>query len=146
MSVSHDSAKISADVTTAGGRLLDVVRHAFDAVGAADAERQLEQYTDDMVLELPFSDPPRRIVGKAAALTMLAKAFEVYKMTLTITAVHECLDPDRLIVEFVSDGHMATTMKRYANTYINVFRFRDGKICFQREFFNPLISARALEP
>ena len=72
MSVSDDSAKISADVTTAGGRLLDVVRHAFDAVGAADAERQLEQYTDDMVLELPFSDPPRRIVGKAAALTMLA--------------------------------------------------------------------------
>lgn len=125
---------------------LDVVREAFAGVGDADAARQLAQYTDDMVLELPFGDPPRRVVGKPAAMAMLTSAFEVYKMILTITEVHECADADRLVVEFVSDGHMATTGKAYANTYIAVFRFRDGKICRQREFFNPLISARALEP
>ncbi len=125
---------------------LDVVREAFAGVGDADAARQLAQYTDDMVLELPFSDPPRRVEGKAAASTMLTAAFEVYKMTLTITDVHECADPDELVVEFVSDGHMATTGKSYANTYIAVFRFRDGRICHQREFFNPLISERALRP
>ncbi len=125
---------------------LDVVREAFAGVTAADAARQLAQYTDDLVLELPFADPPRRIDGKPAAMSMLTSAFEVYKMTLTITEVHECVDPDELIVEFVSDGHMATTGKAYSNTYIAVFRFRDGKICHQREFFNPLVSARALEP
>jgi len=125
---------------------LDVVREAFAGVSAADARRQLAQYTDDMVLELPFSDPPRRVVGKPAVMAMLESAFEVYKMVLEITEVHECTDPDELIVEFVSDGHMATTGKPYANRYIGVFRFRDGKICHQREFFNPLISVRALTP
>lgn len=123
---------------------LDIVREAFEGVGAGDARRQLAQYTDDMVLELPFSDPPRRIVGKQAALEMLTAAFDVYKMVLTITDVHECADPDELIVEFESDGHLTTTQKSYRNTYIAVFRFRDGKIQHQREFFNPLISQRAL--
>lgn len=125
---------------------LDVVREAFAGVSDADAVRQLAQYTDDMVLELPFGDPPRRVEGKSAALAMLESAFQVYKMRITITEVHECLDPDELVVEFESDGHMATTGKSYANTYIAVFRFRGGKICHQREFFNPLISARALQP
>lgn len=124
---------------------LAVVREAFAGVSAADAARQLSNYTEDMVLELPFSEPPRRVVGKADALAMLTAAFEVYKMALSITEVHQCADPDELVVEFASDGYMTTTGKKYANTYIAVFRFRDGKICFQREFFNPLISARALE-
>lgn len=124
---------------------LAVVRAAFAGVDAADAARQLDNYTDDMVLELPFSDPPRRVVGKPDALAMLTSAFTVYKMALTITEVHECADPDELVVEFVSDGHLTTTGKKYANTYIAVFRFRDGKICHQREFFNPLITARALD-
>ncbi|MDW3215299.1 MAG: nuclear transport factor 2 family protein [Ilumatobacteraceae bacterium] len=125
---------------------LDVVREAFAGVGAADAARQLTQYTDDMVLDLPFTDPPMRLVGKPRALSMLESAFEEYKMELTITEVHECADPDELIVEFVSNGHLTSTGKTYANTYIAVFRFRDGRICYQREFFNPLVAARALAP
>jgi ketosteroid isomerase-like protein len=125
-------------------RNLAAVEAAFEGVSNADAERQLANYTDDMVLELPFTDPPRRIDGKAQALTFLASAFTVYKMRLTITRVHQCLDPNELVVEFTSEGHMATTGKRYANVYIVVMQFRDGRICFQREFFNPLIAERAL--
>ena len=125
-------------------RNLAAVQAAFAGVSAADAAAQMANYTDDMVLELPFADPPRTVRGRAEALTFLTTAFLTYKMRIDITEIHECLDPDELIVEFRSDGHMATTGKPYANRYIGVFRFRDGKICAQREFFNPKISDRAL--
>ncbi len=125
---------------------LAAVMAAFDAVGAADAARQLEHYTDDVVLELPFTSPPARLEGKELVLARLSRAFLVYRMRLTVTEVHECVDPDELVVEFTSDGYMSTTGKPYANTYIAVFRFRDGRICFQREFFNPKISDEALTP
>lgn len=124
---------------------VEAVAEAFAGVGNADAGRQLAQYTDDLVLELPFADPPRRVVGKKAAMEMLSTAFEIYKMTLAITSIHECLDPDELVIEFVSEGVLSTTGRRYANTYVAIFRFRDGKICHQREFFDPLITQRALE-
>ena len=120
------------------------VEAAFRGVSNADAAEQLSQYTDDAVLELPYTAPPKRVEGKAAALSYLTEAFKVFRLRLTITEVHPCLDPDELIVEFVSDGVVATTGKSYANQYINVFRFRDGKICFQREFFNPNAAAEAL--
>lgn len=127
-------------------RNLDTVRAAFAGVTAADAERQLANYTDDAVLELPYHDPPVVLDGKATILRRLSRSFETFKMAITITEVHECVDPDELIIEFLSDGHMATTGKPYANRYIGVFRFRDGKIAAQREFFNPKISDEALTP
>jgi ketosteroid isomerase-like protein len=127
-------------------RNLAAVEAAFTGIGHADAAEQLRQYTDDLVLDLPYTTPPKRIEGKAAALTYLANAFQVFHLQLTITEVHQCLDPDELIVEFVSQGRVATTGKSYENQYINVFRFRDGRICFQREFFNPNAAAEALRP
>jgi len=125
-------------------RNLAAVEAAFRGVSNGDAAEQLRQYTDDAVLELPYTTPPTRVEGKSAALTYLTNAFSVFRLRLTITEVHRCLDPNELIVEFVSDGLVSTTGKSYANQYINVFRFRDGKICFQREFFNPNAAAAAL--
>ena len=125
-------------------RNLAAVEAAFRGVSNADAVEQTAQYTDDAVLELPYTTPPKRVEGKAAALQYLTNAFTVFKMRLTITDVHRCVDPDELVVEFVSEGIVATTGKSYANQYINVFRFRDGKICFQREFFNPNAATAAL--
>ena len=125
---------------------LAAVEAAFRGVGNADATEQLVSYTDDIVFELPYTNPPKRIVGKDEALNYLSAAFQIFRMTLTITEVHPCLDPDELIVEFISDGLVTTTGKTYANRYINVFRFSDGRICLQREFFNPNAAAQAIIP
>jgi len=122
------------------------VRGAFAAVGAADADAQMLHYTDDAVMEMTFSDPPAHIEGTEAIRGRLAGAFTVFKMRLTIDEVIPCADPDQLVVEFHSEGRIATTGKAYANTYIGRFRFRDGLICFQREYFNPNAATSALEP
>ncbi len=59
---------------------------------------------------------------------------------------HELLEPDLLVDEYESDGHVAHTGKPYRNTYIAVWRFRDGKVCGVKEFPNPMVAAEALIP
>jgi len=127
-------------------RNLAAVRGAFTAVGMADADAQVTHYTDDAVLEMPFVNPPAHVEGRYAIRDRLAGAFTVFKMQLTIDRVIDCLDPDELILEFHSEGLVATTGKAYTNTYIARFQFRDGLICFQREYFNPNAAASALTP
>ena len=124
-------------------RNLATVRSAFEAIAAGDAEGQLAHYTDDIVFELPYTDPPKRSTTKAEALANLTAAFTVFRFELTITEVHECRDPDELIVEFTVVGTYIPNSAPYTNTYIGVFRFREGLICFQREFFNPAMAAKA---
>ncbi len=124
-------------------RNLTSVRRAFAGIGAGDAAAQLANYTDDMVLELPYTDPPKRIEGKDVALPYLANALAAFAIELTITLVHESVDPDELIIEFSGTGTYNPNGAAYANSYIAVFGFRDGLICRQREFFNPLAAQRA---
>jgi ketosteroid isomerase-like protein len=127
-------------------RNLAAVEGAFAAIGKGDADGQVAHYTDDAVMEMPFIDPPAITMGKAAIRERLAGAFTVFRFTLTIERVTECLDPDELVLEFTSEGTVTTTGKPYANRYIARFQFRDGKICFQREYFNPNAAALALTP
>ena len=125
-------------------RNLETVERIFAAVGAGDAAAQCANYTDDVVLETPFADPPGRREGRDVIETYLAAAFGVFRFGLRVTEVHACLDPDELIVEFESfDGIHLPNGAAYENTYIGVFRFRDGLVCFQREYFNPLGAMRA---
>jgi ketosteroid isomerase-like protein len=116
-------------------RNFDVVLRAFAAVGAGDADAQVANYTEDIVLEFPFTDPPVH--------ERLTKAFKVFQFDLTISDVHACLDPDELIVEFTGSGSYLPNGAPYENRYIAVFNFRDGKICRQREYFDPTQAAKS---
>ena len=122
---------------------LAAVQRYFEGVAAADADQMLEPWTEDLVYEECFSNPPRRIEGKEATRTYFSKAGAVFRMSLELTAVHECLDPDELVLEYSSHGHVVATGEPYANRYIGVYRFRDGRIRHVREFHNPLITQRA---
>jgi ketosteroid isomerase-like protein len=125
---------------------LAVVRRAFDGIAAGSAEQMLVgNYTDDMVIELPYADPPSAIEGLDTAVRYLTAAFRTVHFSLTITEVHECTDPDKLVLEYTSDGVARASGRAYANRYIGVYWFRDGKIARVREFYNPVISAAALD-
>ncbi len=124
---------------------LATVRRAFAGIAAGSAEQMLlGNYTDDMVIELPYADPPSAIEGIDTAVKYLGAAFGMFRFSLTITDVYECTDPDKLVLEYTSEGKVLASGKRYANRYIGVYWFRDGKIARVREFYNPLISAAAL--
>ena len=128
------------DLDARRARNLEAVHGAFAGIRAGDAARQLEHYTDDLVLELPYASPPKRIEGKVAARSFLDAALGAFSLDLTIDEVHACLDPDELIVEFSGVGEHRPTASPYANRYIAVFGFRDGRIARQREYYDPTAS------
>ena len=125
---------------------LEILQSVFDAMGDADAV--VAHYTDDYVMELPYAsvDGPDRTEGKEAVRQRLVGAFQVFSFTLHITEVYPCADPDLLIAEYTSQGKVIPTGRRYSNRYIGLWRFRDGKVCFTREYYNPEISRAALMP
>lgn len=127
-------------------RNIAAVRGAFAGVSAADADAQLTYYADDAVIEMPFTTPPSRHEGKDTLRAVLSAAFDTFKMQLTIDDLIECADPDQLVVEYHSDGMVTTTGKPYRNRYIARFRFRDGRIVFQREYFDSTAAGEALTP
>ena len=121
----------------------NAVDRAFLGVSHADVDEMLCNYSRDMVLEMPYADPPVRLDGRETVRDYLRGAFEIFKFRLWVTDVHECADPDELVIEYASDGHVTTTGKPYANTYIGWYRFRDGEITFVREWYNPAATAKS---
>jgi len=118
-------------------RNFDLVLRVFAAVSAGDADAQVINYTEDIVLDFPFTDPPSVVSGRVAVHERLINAFKVFQFDLTITELHPCLDPDELIIEFTGAGSYLPNNAPYVNRYIAVFGFRDGLIYRQREYFDP---------
>ena len=125
---------------------LEILQSVFDSMG--DAEAVVAHYTDDYVMELPYAHPdkPDRTEGKEAVRQRLVGAFKVFRFGLHITEVYPCVDPDLLIAEYTSEGEVIPTGRRYSNRYIGLWRFRDGKVCFTREYLNPEAAKAALAP
>jgi uncharacterized protein len=116
------------------------------ALSRGDLEGHLVGCSDDFVLELPYADPPQIVMGKEAVRAYLTPALATFSMHLDITGLVNCLDPDVLIAEYTSEGHVTTTGKPYANSYIAIVRFDGDLICTQREYYNPVPALRALAP
>ena len=114
------------------------------ALSRGDLEGHLAGCSDDFVLELPYADPPVTVTGKDAVRAYLTPALVTFSMHLEITGLVAGLDPDLLIAEYTSEGHVTTTNKPYANSYIAVIRFQGDLICAQREYYNPVPALRAL--
>jgi ketosteroid isomerase-like protein len=116
---------------------------AVAAINRGDAVAQMTHCTDDLVLEFPFSDPPKRLEGKDVIQPYLVNALSMFRLDLRVGAVHESTDPDLLIVEAAATGTFLPNDAPYENRYVIFYRFRDGLICHQREYFNPLAAQRA---
>jgi len=123
---------------------VDEVLGLLAAVGRGDVDGMAEHWTEDFVLELPYADPPLEIEGKEAVRAYLRQALGTFSIEISVTETLVCPERDAVVAEYVSEGHVTTTQKPYANRYIGVFLFRGDRICRQREFYNPLPAARAL--
>ncbi len=123
---------------------LAVVSRAFEAVGRGDVDAQIELFAEDAVLELPYAEPPARLVGRPAIRSRLEPALRLFEIRIEVTDVHDCADPDQLILEYTSEGRVTTTQRSYRNSYVGFFRLGEGLIRFQREYYNPLPGRVAL--
>jgi ketosteroid isomerase-like protein len=114
------------------------------ALSNGDLEGHLAGCSNDFLLELPYADPPVSVKGKEAVRSYLTPALATFSMRLDLTRLISCADPEFLIAEYTSDGHVTTTNKPYSNGYVSIVRFRGALICAQREYYNPVPAARAL--
>jgi ketosteroid isomerase-like protein len=121
-----------------------IFSRSLAALSKGDLEGHLAGCTDDFVLELPYADPPKTITGKEAVRIYLTPALTTFSMQLDLTRIISGSDPDVLIAEYTSEGHVTTTNRPYSNSYIAILRFRGDLICAQREYYNPVPALRAL--
>jgi ketosteroid isomerase-like protein len=125
---------------------IDLVRTVFDAFGAGDVAALDDLYTEDYVLDLPYAKPsPVRVEGRAAVQEYLSKAFQVFRFQLSITDHWRLEGVDGLVAEYVSEGTVVPTGRRYANSYVGIWRFRDGRVHHTKEWYDPMVSAAATE-
>ena len=114
----------------------------FDSIG--------ELIADDAVFDVPYAAPNDTLpaMGRAAFLHMFvdvtANLFNPFE--LSAVAFYPSEDPTVTIVEYASKGIFSPTGRPYANRYVGIFRFRDGKITLWREYFNPEEFSRAASP
>ena len=127
-------------------RNIEVLKTAISSIGTGNSEIFSSLYTEDWVLELPYSEPPKVLTGINEILAYLKPQMGKLEFTLTLTEIFECLDPNLLIAEYFSEGKSTITNKPYQNTYIGLWRFREGKICGVKEYLNPLIATEANTP
>jgi ketosteroid isomerase-like protein len=126
---------------------VDIVESVFAAVSAGDYERLREFMVDDLAFELPYgpSFMPKRFDGLELWDQMQRSTFAMFESFVeTLDTAYPVEDPDTLICEYRSRAVIKATNKEYANSYVGIFRFRDGKIAFWREYHNPVAVAEAL--
>lgn len=100
--------------------------------------------TADFLAELPYGDPPKRLEGFAAYRASVEPSLEIFRFRLSLAVIHPGLDPDLMVAEYTSEGVAKPTGKPYRNVYIGLFRFRDGRVCGLREFYNPMPALESL--
>ena len=116
----------------------------FAALGRQDLAASQQFCHPDFAMELPYADPPTRVEGFGNYAAYVAVAFETFTFELSIEEVHDCIDPDLLIVEYTSEGRAAPTGNAYQNRYIGLWRFAAGRIQSGREYYNPDAARKAL--
>ncbi len=127
--------------------LVATVRAVFAAISDGRYDEVADHMADDLVFELPYGPSflPKQFIGLATWNQMQLATFGLFeRFRETLDAVYATAGQDTLVCEYHSDAIVKATGAEYHNQYIGVFRLRDGKIVFWREYHNPEAVTKAL--
>ena len=65
-----------SELSTTAQAHLATIERAFAGIAEFSADKMLEHYTDDLVLEMPYAEPPVTLEGKPKILRYLTGAFK----------------------------------------------------------------------
>lgn len=123
-------------------RNIEVFKAMLEACGRKDFDRGLYWLTEDVYCDWPYRPIPDMDEVMTGRETLKRFFIEGQKpfagLNYRIDAIYELVDPDVLIAEYSSDSRHLATGVPYRNCYLGIFRFREGRICFWREYINPL--------
>ncbi|MBJ18466.1 MAG: hypothetical protein CL933_03485 [Deltaproteobacteria bacterium] len=117
-------------------------------LGSQDFSGACSLLSEDVLCDWPFppmSTMPSAIRGRGemeAFLSQGMSAFDPYRYE--ITDVFELLEPTRLIAEYQSNSRYIPSGAPYRNHYLGIFEFKDGLVCYWREYINPVVISEVL--
>jgi ketosteroid isomerase-like protein len=129
-------------------RNVRTVREIARAVSGYDFDAVARHLHDELVIECPFpaffQGPLRRGGAQVAAgFAFIPQIFKSFK--LDITEIYDCPEQDVVVFEQTSQGEFLSGA-RYANRYVMIFGFRDGKVVLWRECFDPIVMNAGMAP
>ncbi len=125
------------------------LRSVFNKMSTGKSLETVSDISEDFEFELPYGPDrkPVKVKGREPWKQMNEMTWGAFsRFRLEITKIHEMLNPDEIILEYISNGEVKATGKTYLNRYIGYFRFDDGLICEWREFHNPDVVSEAMSP
>ena len=135
-----------ADADGVRQRTMAVARQYQSLLAQGRLDEWIDLWDEDGVLEFPFA-PTRHVIaqhGKTEILAyMRAAAGGIVTDEVTELRAHPGLDPEILVVELETRGHLAETGAPYDQKYVCIFQTHGGRILRYREYWNPLISIEA---
>lgn len=105
-------------------------------------------YAEQVVIEMPFAPPPfpKRSASTRADMRKRWAAgnpTREYVKTDKV-AIHETLDPNKVIVEYDLHGRQLPSGNPFVLSYIMVITVRDGEIVHSVDYTDPIAGMKAL--
>lgn len=119
--------------------LSTLMRAWLDIVAKGPAEAWRGRVADDVVIRLPFAPPgvANELRGFDHAVHVLGAIWSFKKhFTWHDVLIRKTEDPELVLTTARSEAQLLD--RQYANNYIMLTRFRDGKVVEHIEYFNPL--------
>lgn len=114
----------------------------MNALGRKDWDAGFACMTDDVYCDWPYRPIPEMeevMIGRDVVRAFFDNGqAPLAGLDYRIDQIYELLDPDALIAEYHSASRHLATGVPYSNRYLGILRFRDGKVCYWREYINPL--------
>lgn len=120
--------------------LTALMRDWLDIVATGPAEAWPERAADDVVIRLPFAPPgvPNELRGASQAVAQLGAVWAAKaRFDWRDVVIRRTEDPELVVTTARSEAVMLSG-QHYANSYVILTRFRDGKVVEHDEYFNPL--------
>ncbi|RCG15969.1 nuclear transport factor 2 family protein [Streptomyces reniochalinae] len=124
----------------------DVARHLLDLLLHKEMDQFCDMWAEDGTVEIPFAAPGAisHMAGRETIRSYLTHYCDHQLIDdLPHVHIHETTDPEVVIAEWTAHGTTVSTGKKYEMRYIIVITVRDGKVVNYRDYFSPLLAARA---
>jgi len=127
------------------GRNLETVEAFFARLEAMDIGGFVGLWDENGVQAMPFSPEgfPKELRGRAAIRKQYESLPQNYSSMTFTRRIHPTVNPEIFVVEYKGRIDVKQTGKPYDNTYVGVFRVKQGKVFRFTEYFNPIILQEA---
>ena len=121
-------------------------RRLFDEMVTAFGRKEFDTFegyfTPEAVFEwpyLPVEGWPYTMIGVHAFRESSERGmadFDPYNHK--VTRFYDLVEPDMLIAEYFSDTTYHPNSRRYSNQYLGIIKFDGDRICYWKEYINPM--------